>query len=73
MHSKHFVAILVLLALLLPTSPANAGGVVTVCDEAHLLPAHVRLATQELCHRCFKPDGEYGTQSSAPDLRSHLR
>lgn len=39
MHSRHFVAILVLLALLLPTSPAQAGGVVTVCDEAHLRAA----------------------------------
>ena len=39
MRPKHLVAILVLLMLTLPASPAHAGGVVTVCDEAHLLAA----------------------------------
>ena len=39
MRTKHLVAILVLLALALPASPAHAGGVVSVCDEAHLLAA----------------------------------
>ena len=33
------VIILVLLALALPALPVHAGGVVTVCDEAHLLAA----------------------------------
>ena len=36
MRPKHLIALLVLLALTLPASPAQAGGVVTVCDEAHL-------------------------------------
>ena len=39
MRTKIFVAILVLLTLALPALPAHAGGVVTVCDEAHLLSA----------------------------------
>ena len=39
MRSKYLVAILVLLALTLPASPAHAGGVINVCDEAHLLAA----------------------------------
>ena len=39
MRPKHFVTILVLLVLALPASPAHAGGVVSVCDEAHLLAA----------------------------------
>ena len=39
MRPKHLVAILVLLMLALPASPAHAGGVVSVCDEAHLLAA----------------------------------
>ena len=39
MRTKHLVAILVLLALAVPASPAHAGGVVSVCDEAHLLAA----------------------------------
>ena len=39
MRSKHLVAILVLLALAMPASPAHAGGIVSVCDEAHLLAA----------------------------------
>ena len=39
MRPKHLVAILVLLALAVPASPAHAGGVVSVCDEAHLLAA----------------------------------
>jgi len=39
MRPKHLIALLVLLALTLPASPAQAGGVVTVCDEAHLRAA----------------------------------
>ena len=39
MRTKLLAAILVLLALTLPASPAHAGGVVSVCDEAHLLAA----------------------------------
>ena len=39
MRTKIFVAILVLLALALPASPAHAGGIVSICDEAHLLAA----------------------------------
>jgi CSLREA domain-containing protein len=39
MRRIHLVALLVLLALALPASPAQAGGVVSVCDETHLLSA----------------------------------
>ena len=39
MRPKYLVIILVLLALAVPASPAHAGGVVSVCDEAHLLAA----------------------------------
>ena len=39
MRPKPLVAILVLLALTLPAAPAHAGGVVSVCDQAHLLAA----------------------------------
>ena len=39
MRTKHLAAILVLLMFALPASPAYAGGVVSVCDEAHLLTA----------------------------------
>lgn len=39
MKLNHIAFILVLLALLLPASPTFAGGVVSVCDEAHLLTA----------------------------------
>jgi hypothetical protein len=39
MPIKYVIAVLVLLAVLLPASPAQAGGVVTVCDEAHLIAA----------------------------------
>ncbi len=39
MRTIHILAILVLLALAVPAAPAQAGGVVTVCDEAHLLAA----------------------------------
>ena len=39
MRPKHLVAILVLLALAVPASPAHAGGIVSICDEAHLLAA----------------------------------
>jgi hypothetical protein len=39
MRTKYFIAILVLLAVGLLPAPAHAGGVVTVCDEAHLLAA----------------------------------
>ena len=41
MRTKHILGILALLALTLPESPAHAGGVVTVCDEVHLLAALV--------------------------------
>jgi hypothetical protein len=39
MRTIYILVILVLLALAVPASPAHAGGVVTVCDEAHLLAA----------------------------------
>jgi hypothetical protein len=39
MRPKHLIALLVLLALALPAAPAHAGGVVSVCDEAHLKSA----------------------------------
>jgi predicted outer membrane repeat protein len=39
MRPKYLVTILVFLALAAPTSPAHAGGIVSVCDEAHLLAA----------------------------------
>jgi predicted outer membrane repeat protein len=39
MRLVHFVAILVLLVLVLPAAPAHAGGVVAICDEAHLRAA----------------------------------
>ena len=39
MRTTSIVGILVLLALAVPASPAHVGGVVTVCDEAHLLAA----------------------------------
>ncbi len=39
MRPKYLVTILVLLALAAPASPAHASGVVSVCDEAHLLAA----------------------------------
>ena len=39
MRPKYLVSILVLLALALPASPAHAGGIVSVCDETHLLAA----------------------------------
>ena len=39
MGPKYLVTILVLLALAVPASPAHAGGVVSVCDEAHLRAA----------------------------------
>ena len=39
MRPKYLVTILVLLTLAVPASPAHAGGIVSVCDEAHLLAA----------------------------------
>ena len=39
MHRKQIIVLLVLLALAVPASPAHAGGVVSICDEAHLLAA----------------------------------
>ena len=45
MRPKHLVTLLVLLTLAVavtlaaPAAPAHAGGVVTVCDEEHLLAA----------------------------------
>ena len=39
MRTKHLVAILVLLALAVPASPVHAGGIVSVCNEAHLKAA----------------------------------
>jgi predicted outer membrane repeat protein len=39
MRPKHLLIILVLLALAVPASPVHASGVVSVCDEAHLLAA----------------------------------
>ena len=39
MRAKHVVAILFLLATAIPARAADAGGVVTVCDEPHLRDA----------------------------------
>ncbi len=39
MRLRYIFAILALLALAVPAAPAQAGGVVSVCDEAHLLAA----------------------------------
>ena len=39
MGPKYLVTILVLLALAAPAAPAHAGGIVSVCDEAHLRTA----------------------------------
>jgi hypothetical protein len=39
MRTIYILGILVLLALAVPAAPAHAGGVVSVCDEAHLLAA----------------------------------
>ena len=39
MRPKYLVIILVLLALAVPASPVHAGGIVSTCDEAHLLAA----------------------------------
>lgn len=39
MKPPYVVAILVLLALVVPASPAHAGGIVSICDETHLLAA----------------------------------
>jgi predicted outer membrane repeat protein len=39
MRPKHLVAILVLLALTLPISPVHAGGIISICDQAHTLAA----------------------------------
>ena len=39
MRSRIFVVILALLPLVVPASPALAGGVVSICDETHLLAA----------------------------------
>ena len=44
MRPKHLVTLLVLLALVVTrrtATPAHAGGIVSVCDEAHLLAALV--------------------------------
>ena len=39
MRTKHLVILLIILALTLPASPAQAAGVVSVCDESHLKTA----------------------------------
>ena len=39
MRRTHLLALLALLTLALPAPPVQAGGVVSVCDEAHLLSA----------------------------------
>ena len=39
MRPKYLVTILILLALAVPASPVHAGGIVSICDEAHLLAA----------------------------------
>lgn len=39
MYPKHSVTLLILLAVMLPAPSARAGGVVTICDEAHLRAA----------------------------------
>ncbi len=39
MRAKIFLAVLVLLALAVPAAPVHAGGVVSLCDEAHLRSA----------------------------------
>ena len=35
MRPRHLVTLLVLLTLAAPAAPADAGGVVSVCDETH--------------------------------------
>jgi len=39
MQTRHRIIVLILLVLALPAAPAYAGGVVSVCDESHLLTA----------------------------------
>lgn len=39
MRTRIFAASLILLVLAVPTTPAHAGGVVSVCDQAHLVAA----------------------------------
>ena len=39
MRTRHFMIVLVLLVLALPASPAQAGGVVSVCNETALTAA----------------------------------
>ncbi len=39
MRPRHLIALLVLLMLAAPAAPAHAGGIVSVCDEAHLKAA----------------------------------
>jgi fibronectin-binding autotransporter adhesin len=39
MCPKHLITLLVLLTLAVPAAPAQADGIVSVCDEAHLLAA----------------------------------
>ena len=39
MKPTYLVTTLVVLALTMPATPAHAGGIVSVCDEAHLLAA----------------------------------
>ena len=39
MRLKYLVTILILLALAVSASPVQAGGIVSVCDQAHLLTA----------------------------------
>ena len=49
MRYKYLVTILVLLALALAASPAHAGGIVSMCDEAHLLTALAGGGTVTFC------------------------
>jgi hypothetical protein len=39
MQPNRLITILVLIALAMPAPPAYAGGIVSICDEAHLLAA----------------------------------
>ncbi|MBK7202196.1 hypothetical protein [Candidatus Amarolinea dominans] len=39
MKPTYLVTTLVVLALTMPATPAHAGGIVSICDETHLLAA----------------------------------
>ena len=39
MHTRHMLILIAVLALAVPAPAVHAGGVVTICDETHLLTA----------------------------------